>query len=75
MGQKTQILEVLTINALLDAVISPAIRFPISAEHLSVLVPLQIMIQDTVVQFMVLPVEVGVVEDAGLEQVVTEAWS
>ena len=75
MGQKTQILEVLTINALLDAVISPAIRFPISAEHLSVLVPLQIMIQDPVVQFMVLPVEVGVVEDAGLEQVVAEMWS
>ena len=75
MGQKTQILEVLTINALLDAVISPTIRFPISAEHLSVLVPLQIVVQDPVVQLMVLPIEVGVVEYAGLEQVVTEAWS
>ena len=74
-GNKTQFLKVVIFLRVLDAVLSSAIRLAISSEHFSVLVPLQVVVEDLVVQPLVLAVQLGIGEDPGLQQVIAEALS
>ena len=71
-GDEAQLLKIVIIHLLIDGIVGHTIPITVSPEHLSLLKPFEIVLQDPVVQLEVLPVQVGVVEDARLEQVVAE---
>lgn len=57
---------------LIAGVFSKSVRLAIAAKHFAVLVPLHVVLENAVVELLVLLVQLWVIEDAGLQQVVTE---